>query len=361
MAITSTDIARWRLHNQYLAQATFETPGDVVRWLGAVQAQDYLGSLWAIGLRMRQATEAAVEQAIADRAIIRTWPMRGTLHFVAPEDARWMLKLLTPRIVARNKPRLLRQFDLDDAVIARSKDVVLNALRGGKRLTRNTLYKVLEAAHIPTANQRGPHISWWLAQECVICFGARQGKQPTFVLLDEWAPATRTIERDEALAELARRYFVSHGPATVRDFAWWSGLAAADARAGLEMAKPHLAYEVVDGRTYWLSPIAPAIEDGPPSAYLLPAYDEYTVGYTDRGDMLGRLRAQGMTLDSFAVLGPTIVVDGQIVDTWKRTFDQGSAVVARGHVIAPTGAEVQALAAAAQRYSAFLGLPVVLA
>ncbi len=359
--MTSVDIARWRLHNQHLAQAPFEKPGDVVRWLGAVQAQDYLGSLWAIGLRMRQATEATVEQAIADRAIIRTWPMRGTLHFVAPEDVRWMLELLTPRIIARNKPRLLRQFDLDDAAIARSKDVVLNALRGGKRLTRTALYKVLEAAHIPAANQRGLHITWWLAQDGVICFGARQGKQPTFVLLDEWAPATRTLERDEALAELARRYFVSHGPATVQDFAWWSGLAIADARAGLELAKPHLAHEDVDGRTYWLSPTAPAVKDGPPSAYLLPAYDEYTVGYTDRSGVLSRTRAQGVTLDSFAVLGPTIVVDGQIVDTWKRAFDQGSAVVTQGHVVSPTEAEAQALAAAAGRYSAFLGLPVVLA
>ena len=127
------------------------------------------------------------------------------------------------------------------------------------------------------------------------------------------------------------------------------------------MAKPHLAHEVVDGRTYWLSPTAPVIKDGPPSAYLLPPYDEYTVGYTDRGDALGRLRAQGVTLDSFAVLGPTIVVDGQIVDTWKRTFSQGSAIVTQGHVVSPAEAEAQALAAAAQRYSAFLGLPVVLA
>ncbi len=361
MAMTATDIVRLRLHNQHIARPNFEKPDDVVRWLGAVQAQDYLGSLWAIGLRMRQAAEAAVEQAIAERAIIRTWPMRGTLHFVAPEDARWMLKLLTPRIIARNKQRLLRQFDLDDAAIAHSKDVVVNALQGGKRLTRTALYKALEAAHIPTANQRGLHISWWLAQEGVICFGARQGKQPTFVLLDEWAPAARTLERDEALAELARRYFASHGPATVQDFAWWSGLAAADARAGLELARPHLAHEDVDGRTYWLSPAAPAGEDGPPSAYLLPAYDEYTVGYADRSGVLGRTQARGVTLDSFAVLGPTIVVDGQVVGTWKRTFDRGSAVVAPELVVSLAEAEAQALAAAIQRYSAFLGLPVALA
>jgi hypothetical protein len=359
--MTGTDIARWRLHNQHIAQAAFEKPGDVVRWLGAVQAQDYLGSLWAIGLRMRQATESAVEQAIADRTIIRTWPMRGTLHFVAPEDARWMLQLLTPRIVARNKPRLLRQFDLDDTAIARSKDVVRRGLQGGNRLTRNGLYEVLEAAHIPAANQRGLQILWWLAQECVICFGARQGKQPTFVLLDEWAPAGRTLERDEALAELARRYFTSHGPATAQDFAWWSGLAAADARAGLEMARPHLAHEDVDGQTYWLSPLAPAVKDGPPSAYLLPAYDEYTVGYTNRSAVLERIHGQGATLGNAAVLGPTIVADGKVVGTWKRTFGKGSVVVAPEFVVSLAEVEAQALAVTTRRYGDFLGLPVVLA
>jgi len=350
-----------RLHTQYIAQAAFEQPGDVVRWLGAVQAQDYLGSLWAIGLRMRQATESAVEQAIADRVIIRTWPMRGTLHFVAPEDVRWMLKLLTPRIVAANARRLIRQFDLDDAAIARSKDVFLDALHGGKRLSRDAMYKALEAAHIPTANQRGLQIVGRLAQEGVICFGAREGKQPTFVLLDEWVPAARAIERDEALAELARRYFVSHGPATVQDFAWWSGLAAADARAGLEMARPHLAHEIVDGRTYWQPQSAPAAIDGPPRAYLLPAYDEYTVGYADRSAALDRMQAQGMNLGNAAVLGPTIVLDGQIVGTWKRTFSEGSVVVAPGHVASLVEAEAQAFAAAARHYGDFLGLPVVLA
>jgi hypothetical protein len=358
--MTGTDIARWRLHNQHIAQAPFEKPGDVVRWLGTVQAQDYLGSLWAVGLRMRQAAESAVEQAIADRTIIRTWPMRGTLHFVAPEDVRWMLKLLTPRVIARNKSRLLRQFDLDDATIARSKDVVVNALRGGRHLTRSALYKVLEAAHIPAVGQRGLHISWWLAQEGSICFGARQGKQPTFVLLDEWVPAARTLERDEALAELARRYFVSHGPATVQDFAWWSGLAAADARAGLEMVKPHLAHETVDGRTYWLSPVAPAVQTGPPRAYLLPAYDEYMVGYTDRSAALDRVQAQGVTPSNAAVLGPTIVVDGKVVGTWKRTFGKGSVVVAPELVVSLAEAEAQAFAAATRHYGGFLGLPVML-
>src|SRR5207237_2162453 len=193
----------------------------------------YPGALWAVGLRTRDATEAAIEQAIAERTIVRTWPMRGTLHFVAPEDARWMLQLLTPRVVAANARRVYQQSNLDDATFARSKDLFVDALQGGKQLPRPSLYKVLEAAGISVAGQRGLFILQRLSSEGLICFAARQGKQPTFALLDEWVPISlsKTPARDQALAELALRYFTSHGPATVQDFAWWSGLPAADASA----------------------------------------------------------------------------------------------------------------------------------
>src|SRR5499425_503893 len=222
--MTGLDIARQRLYNQHIAGARFDNPGDVVGWLGAVQAQDYLSSLWAVGLRMKNATEKDVEKAIADKTLVRTWPMRGTLHFVAAADVRWMLELLTPRIVANNVQRLLRQFGLDEAAFARSKDLVARALQGGKRLTRNATYEVLEAEGVSTAGQRGLHILWRLAQDGVICLGSREGKQQTFALLDEWAPKAKRMGRDESLAELAKRYFTSRGPATLQDFTWWSGL-----------------------------------------------------------------------------------------------------------------------------------------
>src|SRR5262250_1125569 len=135
------DIARLRLQNQRIAGATFEKPGDVVAWLGSVQAQDYLGALWAVGLRMRSAVEADIEQALANRTIIRTWPMRGTLHFVAAADIRWMLELLTPRVVANKAQHLLRQFGLDEAAFARSKELFERALQGGKQLTREAMYE----------------------------------------------------------------------------------------------------------------------------------------------------------------------------------------------------------------------------
>ena len=354
------NIAARRAANQHLARPVFEKPGDVVRRMGAVQAQDYLGSLWAIGLRTKGATEGDVESAIADRSIVRTWPMRGTLHFVAAADVRWMLGLLTPRVVARSAGRY-RQLELDERTFARSRDVLSRALRGGRRLTRNALYGELEAARIATGGQRGIHILSRLAQDGLICFGAREGKQQTFALLEEWVPAAKSLKRDEALAELARRYFTSHGPATLQDFVWWSGLKTTDARAGLEMAKPHLLQEIIAGQIYWLPSSAPASKsestNGSPSAHLLPAYDEYTVAYKDRSAVLSPSDASQA---GNGILSPTIVMDGRIAGTWTRALKKDTVVITPSPFTKFKQAESLALAAAANRYGEFLGAEVVL-
>jgi hypothetical protein len=351
--MTRSDIARLRLHNQRIAYATAEKPGDVVAWLGAVQAQDYLGALWAVGLRMRNAVEADVEQALADRTIIRTWPMRGTLHFVAAADIRWMLELLTPRVAANIRQYLLREFDLDEGAFARSKDLFARALQGGKQLTRNAMYDVLEAGGV-SASQRGRHILTLLAQDGFICFGAREGKQQTFVLLDEWTPKARRMARDESLAEIAKRYFTGHGPATLQDFAWWSGLTTADATAGLEMTKRLLAQETINGQTYWFASSTPATKDSSPTAYMLPAYDEYTVAYKDRSAVLDPTYAKQANSGN-GIFYPTIVVDGQVVGTWKRTLKKDSLVVIPSPFANLKRAETRAIAEAANRYGKFLG------
>jgi DNA glycosylase AlkZ-like len=355
--MTRSDIARLRLHNQRIAYATIEKPGDAVAWLGAVQAQDYLGALWAVGLRTRNAVEADVERAIADRTIIRTWPMRGTLHFVAAADIRWMLELLTPRVVANNAQWLLRDFDLDEGAFARSKDLFARALQGGKRLTRNAMYNVLDAGGV-SASQRGRHILTRLAQDGFICFGAREGKQQTFALLDEWAPKARRMARDESLAEIAKRYFTGHGPATLQDFAWWSGLTTADATAGLEMAKRFLAQETINGQTCWLASSTPATKDSSPTAYLLPAYDEYTVAYKDRSAVLDPIFAKQANSGN-GIFYPTIVVDGQIVGTWKRTLKKDSLAISPSPFAKLKRTETSAIAEAANRYGKFHGASVV--
>jgi hypothetical protein len=247
--MTSRDIVRLRQQNQHITASQSEKPDDVVHWMGAVQAQDYPAALWAVGLRTRKATDETVEQAIAERTIIRTWPIRGTLHFVTPSDVRWMLKYLTPRIVARAAPRF-RQLRLDEATFSRSESIFTKALQGGKQRTRDAMFALLERNRISCAGQRGIHILWKLAQEGLICFGPRDGKQSTFVLLDEWIPGRMILPREEAIAELAKRFFMSHGPATLKDFTWWSGLTTGDARSGLEDVRALFASQSIDGMTY---------------------------------------------------------------------------------------------------------------
>jgi hypothetical protein len=345
-------IAHQRLGNQRIAWTTFRKPSAVVAWLAAVQAQDYLGALWAVGLRTRNATEADVERALADRSMVRTWLLRGTLHFVAAADVRWMLELLTPRVVAGSAWRL-RQLDVDDATLARSQDVFVKALQGGKQLRRDAMYALLDAAHISTSGGRGLHILWRLAHEGLICFGAREGKQHTFALLDEWVPSSRTLEGDEALAELARRYFTSHGPATLQDFAWWSGLTPAEARAGVDLATRQLGREIIGGQAYWRSSSMPKPQESSSGAYLLPPYDEYTVAYKDRSAVLNPMYAKLPSAGN-GIFNPSIVVDGQVVGTWKRTREKDAVTIASSPFAKLTSDETSALAVASERYRRFV-------
>jgi hypothetical protein len=345
------DIADWRLRNQRIAGAGFKQPGEVVAWMGAVQAQDYLGALWALGLRMETAREETIEKAIAERKIVRTWPIRGTLHFVAPADVRWMLALLARRVLS-GRPARYRQLELDQAVFDKSRDLLVSALEGDRQLTRDALYGVLETAGIATAGQRGLHILQRLALDGLLCFGPRQGKQPTFALLEEWVPAARMLERDEALAELAERYFTSRGPATVKDLVWWSGLTVTDARKAIELAGSRLQKE----DAHWFGLKTPAATPAP--AYLLPPYDEYTIAYKDRSAVLDP--AHGGVVSRNGIFYPTIVLGGQVAGTWKRELKKGSVVITLSPFDPLQKKERQAVALAAEQYGRFLGKPTVL-
>ena len=352
-------IARSRLANHGIANPTFAQPGGVVTWLGAVQAQDYGGALWAIGLRMTGATERSIEQAIAERAIVRTWPMRGTLHFVVAQDVRWLLALLTPRVIAQSAGRY-RQLELDEATFARGKEVFAKALQGGKQLTRDEMLQELEQAGISTAGQRGYHLLGRSAQDGLICFGTRRGKQQTFTLLDEWVPLTRSLTRDEALAELTKRYFTGHGPATVQDLMRWAGLTAAEAKTGLAAAGKVLVQKTVADRAYWMASNLLELNTGTTTTYLLPGFDEYLLGYSDRSAVLDPAYAQRICPGDNGMFNPTIVFDGVVTGTWKRIFKGGAAVIETMPFRPLTPAKNEALSAAADRYGEFMGMPVVL-
>lgn len=347
------NIARHRLNNQQIAKQQFTSPSQLVAWLGAVQAQDFSGAKWSIGLRLPGATEAVIEQAIANRTIVRTWPMRGTLHFVAAADVHWMRALLTPRIIAGSAGRH-QNLELNAAIFVRCEKIFIKALRGGKQLSRGAMCALLDKSHISTAGQRGYHILWRLAQEGLLCFGAHEGKQPTFTLLDEWCPATKSRDREESLAELAKRYFTGHGPATLQDFVWWSGLKVSDARAGLTMVTPTLAQEAIEGKTHWMSRNMPTLSKGPPTAYLLPGFDEYLLGYTDRSASLDPKFAQKVCPGSNGVFTPTIVIEGRVVGTWKRTLKKDAVLIVPSPFTSFSRVGKDAIAAAAERYAKFV-------
>ncbi len=346
-------IAHRRLLTQRLAGSKFAAPAEVVAHFGAVQAQEYRPALWAVGQRTEGATEAIIEQAIFDRQLVRTWPLRGTIHFVMPADIRWLLALSAPRQL-RMTPRQ-QQLGLDEATFAQSRRVVGRALSDGQPRPRPELRQALDDAGISTAGQRGIHILGRLAQEGLICIGPRQGKQHTFVLLDAWLPPGRERTRDEALAELARRYFTSHGPAIIQDYAWWSGLTLTDARAGLAAVRGELAQAQMDDQVYWFA----AAEDGArlssPVAHLLPVYDEYAVAYRDRSAFLAPAFAARPDSGN-GIFRPSILMDGRTVGTWTRTLKNDVVLIAPNLFRHLTGAEKDALAAAAGRYGAFLGL-----
>ncbi len=288
MATRLLDVAPVRLRQQKLARADGASPADVVRWLGAVQAQDYAGARWALGLRVKGATDGDVQRAFDAGAILRTHLLRPTWHFVAPEDIRWVQTLTAPRVHAANRS-YYRKLGLDDRLLARSRTIVEQSLAGGTYLTRHELASALARAGIVAAGQRLAFLVMHAELEQAICSGPRRGAQFTYALLAERAPLARARDHEETLAELAGRYFASHGPATVRDFVWWSGLTVREAKLGVELAG--LAHAELNTLTYWfvegtVTRSVQARTGATAGAFLLPNYDEYLIAYQDRGSVI---------------------------------------------------------------------------
>lgn len=348
-----------RLIAQRIATPAGATPAETVRCMLALQAQDFPGVKWSVGLRQRGGTEAAVEAACDAGEIVRSWPMRGTLHLVAAEDLPWMLRLTTPRSVASAGARraYLGIADLD---VERARDIAVAALTGGGIRRREALLAAIEAGGVSTRGQRGYHLLWYLAQTGTLVLGPADGRQQTFVLLDEWVRHPRRLEYDEALGELARRYFASHGPATAKDLARWSGLTLAEVRTGIHVAGSSLAQLEVDGNSYHL---APDTLDAAPRAApvrLLPGFDEYVLGYQGRTAILAPEHSQAIVPGGNGMFKATIVVDGEVVGTWRHTIKARETVVDAAPFEPLTRPVRAGLREAVEAYGAFLGQPATL-
>lgn len=345
-------IAQRRLRNQQISTHDFDRPEDVVQWFGAMQAQEYYEALWAVGLRTKGAAAATVERAIAERRIVRTWPLRGTLHFVAPNDAKWMLQHFAPKVAAAAASRH-RALALTPEVFRRAERVCVSLLRGGRVETRSAVYAALADAGIATTQSRGMHIMWRLAHDGLLCYGPRAGKQPTFTLLEEWVPNAPSMDRASALTELALRYFRSHGPAQLKDFAWWGGITLSDARMAAEGAGARLRTETFDGTTYWCD-----VKERAPRrsarllAHLLPVFDEYTVAYRDRSAVLAARHTLKVNAGG-GLIRPIIVIEGVVRGTWKRASAETRASISLTRFGRLPRMENEAVHAAIAQYQRF--------
>ena len=354
--MTKPDIAANRLHNQRLENTTFKAPSEVVAWLGAVQAQDYAAAKWAIGLRSQGLTDIDIEQAFIDGKILRTHVLRPTWHFVTPEDIRWLLKLTAQHVHVLNASRY-RQLELDETIFEHSHKVFVKKLQGGKQLTRSELATALGQAGISAEGSRLAYIVMQAELEGILCSGTRRGKQFTYALLEERAPHAKSLEKAEALVELVKRYFSSHGPATVQDFVWWSGLTVTETKVGLENAKPHLIQETIEVQTYWFSPNINSAAF--PSVYLLPWFDEFLVAYKDRSAVLEPANTKQVNAGG-GMLNPTIVSGGQVVGTWKSMLKKDRVILNLMLFRSLKKVEKHSLAVEVERYSTFLAKSVLL-
>lgn len=347
------EIALLRLANQQISASKLKTEQEVVSWLGAVQAQDFPMSKWAVGVRLPGSTEKSVETAIDSGEIIRTHALRPTWHLVSAEDIYWALELSAPQIKTAARSRD-RELELTERAFSRCNTLLEKWLRDGHFLSREELLKLLADAGFSNDNNRVSHILMRAEIESIIGSGPAKAGKPTYALLAERVPVKKLLKRDEAAAELARRYFTSHGPATLPDFAWWSGLPVKECRQAIEEIKSDFNAEVVDGETYWFHPEVTVSGAENEKIYLLPAYDEFIISYKNRAAVL-TFDNHLKTVSNNGIFRPVIVYNGQVIGIWKRTIKTGK-VILETEYFGSTGKTIQKqVEKEFEKYVQFLG------
>ncbi|SHN29785.1 winged helix DNA-binding domain-containing protein [Chitinophaga sp. CF418] len=317
--MTAKNLLQQRLANQQLIDPAFGSAPELVHWCGAIQAQDYEMSKWAVGMRLPAGTTEQIESAISKGELVRTHILRPTWHLVHPEDVRWMMTLTAPYI-EQPMGTYNRKLELDDTLFRKSNKVFEKALRDGKQLTRSELTDILNKAKIPTNDLRMNFLLIKAELDMVICNGGKRDKQITYSLFEERVPATKPLTRDESLAALALRYFKSHGPATLKDFTGWSGLPITAARQGLNLVKDQLNKYAVYDLEYWGLTKVPDIKGTDSQVRLLPNYDEYLVAYKDRDIIYDGQHDNHLSREGNPLFNNIILIKGQIAGVWKRTI-----------------------------------------
>jgi hypothetical protein len=354
--MTIDDIAKYRLINQQLRATQLTTHHEVVSCLGAMQAQDYAMAKWAIGIRQPTTTDNAIEQAINNGNIIRTHILRPTWHFVAAEDIRWMLALTSPHVKTINNSACKR-LDLDKDILVRCNNIIEKLLRDNKQLTRPEIMAELSKKKIPTNDIRAALIMMNAELEGLVCNGIIRDKQFTYALLDERIKPTRPFTKEEALAALAKRYFNSHGPATLQDFIWWSGLSISHAKLALELIKSILSSLQIDEQIYWFNDSIPY--QNTESTHFLPAFDELIISYKNRTAVIP-LEHQSKAFTNNGIFKPTILSNGKVIGTWKRSFKKDAVIMELSYFNSIKKTERQIIADTAKQYGNFLDMETII-
>lgn len=354
-------IVRLRLRNQRLAAPSAgagETdPVAIVSWFGAMQAQEYGLAKWSVGQRGAGLDDGALQRAVDEGRILRTHALRPTWHFIAAADLRWIQALTGPRVSAFNA-YYLRMHGLDPATIARTNAVIVDALRGGNHRTRAELATVLADAGFAATGNKLAYVVMCAELDGLIANGPMRGKQHTYALVEERAPEQTDLHGDAALAELTRRYFTSHGPATAKDYAWWSSLTLTQIRRGIALLGDELASAEVGGRRYWWSATSTIVDPPEPAiAHALQAFDEYIIGYKESRDLLNPAGLPPVLPDENTPVHP-FTVDGQLVALWRTETARASTTAQVRPLRRLSARERRHIADAFARYATFIGRPV---
>lgn len=346
------EISFARLQAQQVSAHTIKKPGELVKYLGAVQSQDFAMALWALGARLPGSSQKTILNAINKGQILRTHVLRPTWHFVSPDDIGWMIDL-TARSLRSAMGSMDKHLGLNPKIFSRVNSLVEKSLSENGPMTRDEIMEMLHQHKIDSAQNRSSHLLFGAEIEKLICSGPMKGNKITYTLFSQQVKKSETLTREEALARLALKYFSSHCPATIKDFSWWGGINFGDARKGVEAIKDKLIEEKIGTESYWLphnfklSPVKDHV-------YLLPAYDEFTISYKDRTPSLADAH-RSRIISSNGIFNPLIIIDGRVAGMWKRQTVKDTVTV-KLDLFSRPGKKTEALVwEEAEKYAAFNG------